>query len=156
MIGDPPRGGDDVGFFRRLAAEHVQVDELMQRVAGTIEVQVRQEAFPTIRRLLLTHARGEERVFYPRLAEHPELRALVARSLEEHGEVERLLKRLDVKDKSTKRWGDLFAEMHRAVQEHVASEEQELFSRAGRLLDAGQLREMAARYDELDDLDGFG
>jgi hemerythrin superfamily protein len=143
------------GIFRRLADEHADVTELMQRVAGTIEVQVRQDAFPVIRRSLLTHARGEEQVFYPRLAEHAELRALVARSLEEHAEVERFLKRLDVKDKSTKQWGDLFAQMQRAVQEHVAREERELFPRAETLLGARQVREMVFSYDQVDDQDGF-
>jgi hemerythrin superfamily protein len=141
------------GIFHHLAGEHAEVSTRMKRVAGTMEIQVRQELFPDIRRQLLAHARGEERVFYPVLRELPELQGLVAQCLDDHAELEQYLNRLDVKDKSTKHWGDLFEEMVRAVEAHVAREEQELFPRARDVLTGQQAKEMEARYQQLEERD---
>ena len=124
------------GVFRSIAGEHAEVAALIAQVAGTIEVRARQELFPQIRTRLLTHARAEEETFYPVLRRNPELEPLIAQCLEDHAEVVRYLDRLDVKDKSTKHWGDLFAEMAQAVDRHVRREEHELFPRARELLDA--------------------
>ncbi|HEX7038456.1 MAG TPA: hemerythrin domain-containing protein [Pseudomonadales bacterium] len=154
MIGGSS-GSAGVDLFRRLTDEHAVAAELMQQVAGSMELPTREDLYPQIRRQLLVHARAEEQAFYPRLAAHPELRALVERSLEEHAEVERFLKRLDVKDRSTKQWRDLFGEMVQAVQAHVAREEQELFPLARRLLDPLELRRIHEDYDRAEDRDGF-
>lgn len=137
------------GIFRQLADEHTEVETRMQRVAGTIEIPIRQELFPGIRRSLLDHAQDEEAVFYACLQQHRELHDLVARSLEEHAEMEKLLNRLDVKDKSTRQWGDLFAELVQAVQHHVTREETELFPAARDLLGAEQAWRLAERYTEV-------
>ena len=143
--GERPRGGHDE-IFQRLAAEHDEVAALIERVGGTIEIRVRQELFPEIRRILLAHARAEEEAFYPVLRELPGLAALTARCLEDHAEVVRHLDRLDVKDKATKRWGELFEEMMRAVARHVIREEHELFPRARELLGVEQAHEMGIHY----------
>lgn len=144
----PPVGA---GIFGLLADEHAELEDLMRQVAGTMEVRVRQDLFPGIRQRLLGHARGEEEAFYPRLAEHRELRDLVAQSLEEHAEVERYLKRLDVKDKSTKQWRDLFVEMMQTVEAHVLREERELFPQAHGLVGPDQARQMKAHFDQVED-----
>lgn len=152
--GSSGTAGDDL--FRRLADEHAAAAGLMEQVAGSMELPTREDLYPQIRRHLLVHARAEEQAFYPHLAARPGLRELVERSLEEHAEVERFLKRLDVKDRSTKQWRDLFVEMVQAVQAHVAREEQELFPLARRLLDTAELRRIQEEYDRAEDRDGFG
>ena len=134
------------GVFGEIAGEHAQVASLVDQVAGTIEVRVRQDLFPQIRNGLLTHARAEEETFYPVLREIPELERLVTQCLEDHAEVARYLDRLDVKDKSTKLWGDLFDEMKRVVDRHVSREENELFPRAQERIEAAASEAMRDRY----------
>lgn len=152
-MGPSPDGAE---LLRRLADEHAAAAQLLHLVAGSMELPTREDLFPEIRRSLLIHARAEEQAFYPPLAARPELRDLVERCLEEHAEVERFLKRLDVKDRTTKQWRDLFVEMVAAVQTHVEREERELFPQALRLLEPEQLRAMYEQYVQVEDRGGFG
>lgn len=67
------------GIFHHLAGEHAEVATAMERVShSSKESDAREEVFAVIRKSLLAHAKGEEKEFYPRLRQFPELECLDA------------------------------------------------------------------------------
>jgi hemerythrin superfamily protein len=136
------------GIFRHLQEEHAEVSALMKRVAAGEEPDIRTKLFPKIHTELMSHAKAEEKEFYPVLNQHAELKELIAQSEEEHEEIEQLLGELTTCDPGEDGWGDLFEELMTSVEEHVELEEKDLFIRAEKIIDDDQAKKMLERYEK--------
>jgi DNA phosphorothioation-dependent restriction protein DptG len=136
------------GIFRHLQEEHAEVSTLMKRVAAGEEPDIRAKLFPKIHSELMSHAKAEEKEFYPILRKHAALKELIDQSEEEHEEVEQLLGELTTCDPAQDDWGDLFEELMTSVEEHVELEEKELFVRAQDIIDDEQSKKMLERYEQ--------
>jgi hemerythrin superfamily protein len=136
------------GILRHLAGEHGEVSTLMKRVASSSqESKVRDELFPEIRTDLLAHAKAEEKVFYPAMRKHPDMRELVERSQEQHEKIEGYVEQLADGNKHTKTWMTIFERMMRAVEQHVELEEQKMFPLAKDLCTKEELEDLLERYE---------
>ena len=139
----------ETGILSHLAAEHGEVAGLLQRIASSIDdTDTKRELFPEVRVHLLAHAQAEEEAFYPVLRGQASLAALVDRSLEEHREIERLVQQLSTTHVDTPAWKTSFDHLHRAVQQHVELEEDEIFERTKDLFDSEQRSRMYEEYEK--------
>jgi hemerythrin superfamily protein len=140
------------GIFNHLAAEHTEVSAMMRMVASSVEgSSTREELFPEIRKDLLAHAHGEEEEFYPKLRQFPELEPLVARSLEEHKQIETYLEELSSGDKGTEGWRQRFEQMMNLVEGHVDLEEKQVFPRAKDLISTQQAEDILKQYESIEE-----
>lgn len=135
----------DRGIFKQLKEEHGQVSALMMQVKAGDE-DTRAELFPTLRHELLAHSKAEEKEFYALLEQQSKTRDQIARSREEHQEVEQLLDQLSAMDVEDPEWVELFDELVTAVQEHVDREEDEIFAAAQEIIDDERAREIEERF----------
>lgn len=118
------------GIFRTLTKEHGEAAALVKRVASSSDVQVRQELFPTIRKELLAHERGELSELYPLLQQREDTRDMVADHEREASEMETLLEQLNARNYENPQWGETFARLAEIVEHHTKEEESEYFPRA--------------------------
>lgn len=135
------------GIFERLASEHGELSTLIRRVSlSSDHSKVRDELFPRIRRELLAHARAEEKEVYSAFRAIPALAEHLARSVEEHHEIEVLLRELDGMPSSSETWLRTLRTLMRLVQRHVMDEELTVFPKAKRSFSQGQSEELEGRY----------
>jgi hemerythrin superfamily protein len=135
------------GIFRELAKEHGEVTVLMKRISATSDVDIRSEVFPVLRKELLSHAKAEEREFYPAMENLEECRLLVEQAKLDHKEIEAMIEELNAMNYADATWGEQFLRLERAVEAHVEMEENELFPKAKDSLAKDQLDEMERRYE---------
>lgn len=135
-------------IFDQLREEHGEVERMMRQVATSEDPEVRRALFPTIRRELIAHAKGEEREFYSVLRRHEETRELAEHALDEHEDIEEMLGELEAMAFDSDEWGETFEELVDSVKDHVDVEENDLFPMAKRLLSEAQTHEIEERYEE--------
>jgi hemerythrin superfamily protein len=107
------------------------------------------EIFNDLQEALIVHARMEEEVFYPALEEFDETRDWVGEAVQEHREVEQLLKEMAAKSPEQQDFQQKLGELRQAVEHHVEEEENDIFPKAQQHCDQGQLQEMARRMQEM-------
>lgn len=135
------------GIFRELAKEHGELTLLLKRVSASDDIDVRKDLFPTIRAELLSHAKAEEREFYPMLRDKEECRLLVEQALLDHQEIEAMVEELFALEYSEPGWIEMFKRMEGAIEAHVEMEENELFEKAKDVLSKDQLNEIERRFE---------
>jgi hemerythrin superfamily protein len=134
------------GIMKKLAEEHGEVSMLLEKCSLTGDPEKRRELFTKIREELLSHAKGEERIFYARLRQFDDSRDLIQTAQDEHHEVEDMIDRLSSMGYAGDDWGELFDELKDSVKEHVKVEESQIFSAAKDLLDSSELKDLEQRY----------
>ncbi|MFW7378748.1 MAG: hemerythrin domain-containing protein [Oligoflexus sp.] len=140
-------------IFGHLEMEHESVAALFEEIFATDseDVQLRLDLYEELQEKLLTHSRGEERTFYIRLQNEPELSDLVQEALKEHKEMEELLDALVEIDNTSPSWMETMNQLHSVVEAHVEKEEDEIFPRARRVLgehEAAQLSQDMGTIEE--------
>lgn len=139
----------ETGILSHLADEHGEVDGMMQRIGKSPDdVQLRRDLFPEIRKNLLAHAEAEEKAFYPQLRSQPNLGNLVERSLEQHQEIERMVRELGTMDHANPTWQTTFDRLVNAVEQHVELEEGEIFPKVKDLFSAEQRSAMLEQFEQ--------
>ena len=64
------------GVFKTLMEEHGEVSALLLRVKASDDPKTRARLWPTLRRELLAHEKGERSVVYPMYAQYPAIAEL--------------------------------------------------------------------------------
>ncbi len=130
-----------------LAHEHREIRALLRALANTEGQRAcdsRARLFPRLRDLLLGHAAGEERAFYP------VLRELVGSGIDEvaldHQAMERQLDRLAALSMAHDRWRDSLRLLADSFDAHVRFEESDLFERLRRALSDERRDELDERF----------
>jgi hemerythrin superfamily protein len=75
-----------------LKQDHQKVKKLFEQGQQTADKKQQKQIFNEIKSELETHARIEERIFYPAMKEHEELKEMVLEALEEHSQVKTVLR----------------------------------------------------------------
>jgi hypothetical protein len=135
------------GVFKLLTKEHGEVSALLLRVETSSDIRVRQELFPTIRRELLAHEKGELREVYCAFEGNPELRAMAAEHDREARELEQILNELYVTSYDDEGWGPRFRQLVEAVKHHTTQEEDHFFPAANRILGKEAAEHMQSCYE---------
>lgn len=135
------------GVFRHLAQEHGEVTALLLRVKMSSDPKVRIELFPTIRKELLSHERGELDVVFPAMEPHDELKQMVAQHRQEAAELEKLLEQLVALDYHDDAWMTTFSGMVDTIQRHTQEEESQIFPAAQNALGDDEANALLPRFE---------
>jgi hemerythrin superfamily protein len=134
-----------VGVFETLVNEHRKAAELMQRIEHQ-SAESRREAWPILRRQLLSHDRAEELEVYAALEGYDGARDILERHKFESAELEGAINELDAIDYASERWATTLQDIVASFQDHVRDEETEYFPRMQQLLGEGKARELHERF----------
>ena len=135
-----------------LETQHREVEDLFSKIEKLHDGRSKQALFNDIADKLAVHAAIEERHFYPAVkAKRTE--DILLESLEEHLGIKRVLADLLAIDVSNDTFDAKLKVLQEQVEHHVGEEEDDLFPKAEKLLDADSLvalaQEMTATQEEL-------
>lgn len=134
-------------LFEMLKRDHRQVEQLMDQLVEGEEDQ-RQELFEKLNESLTQHMQLEEKFFYPRIKNAPQLKDQVQDALEEHRETKEYLQKLTKLKIDSEQWLDTLEEMQEGVLHHVEDEEDQIFPQCRDVLDQSQIKEIATQVAE--------
>lgn len=115
------------GVFRHLAREHGEVSALLMRLKLSSDPETRRELWPTIRRELLSHERGEKREVYPVLRQNAQTQSMAEEHDQDAEGLEDAIDELTNTAVDSDQWQPTLERLITLVQEHVRDEEQEFF-----------------------------
>jgi hemerythrin superfamily protein len=123
--------------------DHTHVLSTFHQYKASAPVRVKKGLVNTMCTALEVHAQLEEEIFYPAVRAVTQ-NELIAKSLEEHQEMRRLIGLLRQMEPEARDYDDTVAELMRDVMHHVADEETLVIPEAERLL-ADELGELGMR-----------
>jgi hypothetical protein len=135
------------GVFKHLMQEHGEVSALIKRVTVSSDTDVRRELFPTIRKELLGHEKGELNAVYPVLAEYPETEGIAEIHAREASELEAAIRAVDAIDFGAQAWAPAFEHLAQLVKAHVDEEEGEFFPVAQETIGEERARGLTERFE---------
>ena len=125
---------DAIDYLRR---QHHEMERAMAQVLETEDANNIRERFTEVADHLTMHIESEEQVFYPAVkAERTE--DVLLESLEEHLSLKRLLADLMALDPTDKTFEAKFKVLKEQAEHHHKEEEEHLFPKVAKLLDAGR------------------
>jgi hemerythrin superfamily protein len=130
-----------------LKQDHQKVKGLFQEATRAHDQNTRKELFDKIDTELEIHAHIEEKVFYPALEEHEELKDMVAEALEEHQEVKIILEEIEELGSESHDFGAKFQELMETVEHHVTEEEGEMFPKVREVFDESELEQLGQQLE---------
>lgn len=128
-----------------LTHDHREVEALFKKFekSGDRAHTTRRDLVERMSRELAVHAAIEEQLFYPRLRqEGRRVKDEVLEGLEEHHLIKETLAALQGMDAADERFEARVTVLIEQVRHHVEEEEGEMFPRARRALEPGELREL--------------
>jgi hemerythrin superfamily protein len=136
-------------IYELLKEDHRLVKSLLAKLAETTREQPdrRAELIGQVKAELGAHNEAEERVLYATLEQEDETRDAALEGVEEHRVGSRLLIELDQMRKDNERWKAKFTVFKEILEHHVDEEEDEIFSKAKKVLDDEEARELGARFE---------
>ena len=131
-----------------LKQDHEKVKELFEQAEGTEDQKERKQLFNEIKKELDTHARIEEKVFYPAMKKHDELKDLVAESLKEHKQVKTMLRQMTKMGAGRSKFQEKLTSLIESVEHHAEEEEEgKMFPKVERIVDRSTLEELGAQLE---------
>jgi hemerythrin superfamily protein len=116
-----PPGTDVVDL---LTADHREATALLADIAATTDSAVRRDLADTLIAELVRHSVAEEMHVYPAMRQHlPDGEQAVEHDIEEHKELETLLKELEGLDALDSRFTEVLRQVETTLADHVADEE---------------------------------
>jgi len=136
------------GVFKHLMEEHGKVAALLKHVKASSEESVRAELYPTIRRELLAHEKGELLAVYPALVQFAETARIAAEHEHEAKELQAAIAAVDALAFSDVSWGPTFERLVQLVEAHVKVEESEFFPKAQDVIGEDQAQALLPRFEQ--------
>lgn len=136
------------GVFKHLMEEHGKVGALLKRLNSSSDESLRAELYPTIRRELLAHEKGEVLAVYPRLAQFAETAPIAAEHEREAKELQSAIAAVDALSFSDPGWGPTFGRLVKLVEAHVKEEEDEYFPKAQEVLGDDEAKALLPRFEQ--------
>lgn len=132
-----------MSIYSFLKDDHQKIKDLMNSIEsiGPEEQELKEQKFNDLKRLLISHSKAEERIFYRPLEKFKETKDEVEHGKEEHQEAEMLLDELTDEELKGSAWQQKFIKLKEAVEHHIKEEEEEVFNDAHKVLD-GQTEEV--------------
>jgi len=134
----------------QLCNEHREAEAAFAIFEQTVDQQTRRQLAQTLVKALSIHAGVEELVLYPVIRERvPGGAEMIDHALEEHQEVKEILVQLDrAAGKDNADVTLLVQRLKKAVLEHVAEEEGQVFPRLHEVLSREELRDLGEKLME--------
>ncbi len=131
---------------------HWEIKELLREMDEILLLPAAMfELYPRIRIALEAHETGEKFALYGPMREIPELSDLLRKAEAAHAEIDHILRFLDRvpfrrQQIHSPEWKQAFQDLHRAVLDHIAEEEEIIFSRLQALFAEARLNALGDRY----------
>jgi hemerythrin superfamily protein len=134
--------------FDVLMVEHRDVEALFEQLEALCADSPDQagDLFTVLEEMLLVHAKAEQAVLYPRLAQIRELSDKMLEARAEHEAVEMLIGQLRNAAPNDGEWLARLTVLKENVQHHVREEENEVFPKARDAIDEKEQKRLAASY----------
>ena len=129
-----------------LQKEHRRQSALLEHLKKSRDARTRALLFEKLATDLGAHAEAESVTLYSVLRAYPETRAVTEQAEEEHDRIADLLQQLEAARENLATWEHKLDELRQAVEQHVESEEEEMFPEAQGILDDVQSRALAIRF----------
>jgi hemerythrin superfamily protein len=144
---DPAPGiGRDVVDI--LTADHAEIHALLATIRTEADAGRRRDLADTVVAELVRHSVSEEMHVYPAMRKHlPDGDQAVEHDIEEHKEIETLLKELEKADASGPEFADVVQRLGAVLDDHVADEEREQFPLLRARVPAEELVEIGAKVE---------
>ena len=136
--------GDRKDLIGLIVSDHRAAERLFaELIAGAGDAQHRRNLADHLTTELVRHSVAEEMYLYPAARRAlPDGDQVADRGIEEHADIERILKDLEGVDPADRMFDELIGRLYVDVQDHVAREERELLPRVQDACDADELREL--------------
>lgn len=138
-------------IIEKLHEDHEKVEQIFRKIMDTSEgaEKSRRDLCEKLKHELLAHAEFEEEVFYPAVRERDGIDSRISEAIEEHKQVETMLKELESLDVTSEEFMEKISELQASVQEHVDEEESEIFPVARKAIEEDEGEQMTKRHDEM-------
>jgi hemerythrin superfamily protein len=131
-----------------LTADHREVEELARQVIASIQPKERRESADQMIAELVRHSVAEEMYVYPAMRDHlPDGEEAVQHDIEEHKQLETLMKQLEDLDAEDESFLDRVQGLQQVLADHVYDEESEQFPRLREHVPADKLVELAEKVE---------
>lgn len=126
-------------IYAQIEADHQKHRKLMDQIASTEGASAdRKKAWEAFYYDIKSHAAAEEETFYSKLMEKTWGQDAARHSVQEHAELDDLLEELNEMDMASSGWMNKFHKLQHDYTHHMDEEEEEIFARARKVIDAGQ------------------
>ncbi len=138
-----------MNLYKLLHEDHEIFQSLFDQLEHTdnSNVKRRGELFWTLKQELDIHAKAEEKFFYSQLIGADEVRDMALHAMDDHNDVKRMLREIEVMDKNSNRFLEKLRALRNNVERHVQEEEEELFEKAKRILTPVETNKIAEKIE---------
>lgn len=120
----------ELDVIDELTTDHREALELLDRIAASTDPAQRRDLADTVIAEVVRHSVAEEMYVYPAMREHlPDGEKVVAHDIEEHKQLELIMKKLEYVDADQPRFDEVVREMTEVLRHHARDEEDEQFPR---------------------------
>ncbi|GAB2695238.1 hemerythrin domain-containing protein [Thalassiella azotivora] len=111
-----------------LTTDHHEALDLVEQIHATTDPERRRELADVLISEIVRHSVAEEMHVYPAMRDHlPDGEAAVQHDVEEHEELETVMKELEGADAASAEFSTLVTRFEKLLRDHVADEEREQF-----------------------------
>jgi len=131
-----------------LSADHQEFVDLVASIRQTDDADERRDLTDVLISELVRHSVAEEMFVYPAMKEHlPDGEAAVQHDVEEHKELEKLMKSLEGLEVGDPRFDEALLELETVLTDHVQDEETEQFPRLRASIPRERMVELAGKVE---------
>ncbi|MCW2505863.1 MAG: hemerythrin cation binding protein [Actinomycetia bacterium] len=132
-----------------LTTDHREVTELIGQIRATTDPERRREFTDIAISELVRHSVAEEMYVYPAMKKHlADGEKAVAHDIEEHQQLERIMKELEAADSAGPGFVVLIGELESVLRDHVLDEESEQFPELRAAVPHDELVEIAEKVEK--------
>lgn len=135
--------GRKLDGLEELQMDHLLVELLFTRMKATKDKKRRETLYKRIKTKLEDHMSSEESVLYPRFEDDKNFKVIVLEAFEEHRQMKTILRELGELSPATAKFEARLNLLIENVRHHVREEENTLFPKIRRKLDAAELHDLA-------------
>jgi hemerythrin superfamily protein len=131
-----------------LTADHREAQDLTNQISATADSDGRRELTDQLIAELVRHSVAEEMYVYPAMRDHlPDGEQAVEHDIEEHKELETLMKRLEGADADTTEFEDALRSLQQVLADHIRDEESDQFPQLRAHIPAADLVELKEKVE---------
>jgi hemerythrin superfamily protein len=134
-----------------LQQDHDRVKKLLKRVELTEDRKQQKQIFNEIKAELQAHTRIEEKIFYPAMEQHEELRGMVLEALDRHKQVRTLLRQMARISSSSEKFKPKLKTLHDHIEHHSQDEEGEFFPKIREVIKSAELEKLCQVLESAQD-----
>ncbi|WP_022870917.1 hemerythrin domain-containing protein [Yaniella halotolerans] len=132
-----------------LTADHQAMLDLLDETKQATNAEHRRDTADTVIAEIVRHSVAEEMQVYPAMRQHlPNGAEEVEHDIEEHNELDEVMKRLEDVPADDGRFMQILEELEAHLRHHISDEEDEQFLKLREHIPAAQLREMGEKVEQ--------